>query len=80
MGAGIAESEGACLTISTDDKRDFQQRGFVKLIAVHAISRQRAVPETGEHQWVGGLTLWEVEFRHGEFQIADLRLQIEIIC
>jgi hypothetical protein len=58
--AGIAESKGASLAIAADHQGNFQQRGFVELIAMHVISRQGAVPETCEHQRVGGLALREV--------------------
>ena len=65
MGAGIAEGEWLSLTISADDKRDFEERRLMELVAVHAISGQGAIPETREHERVGGLALWEVEFGHG---------------
>lgn len=73
MRARVAESEWLSLPVSADDQRDLEQRGFVELIAMHAIGGQSAVPETCEHQGIGGLALWEVEFRHG--QIVDYRIK-----
>jgi hypothetical protein len=53
------------LAIAADHQWNFQERGFVELVAMHAVSRHGAVPETGEHQRVSGLTLREIEFWHG---------------
>jgi hypothetical protein len=55
--AGIAKSKGTSLAIAADHQWNFQQRGFVELVVMHAIGRESAVPETGEHQRVGGLAL-----------------------
>ena len=55
--AGIANSKGTSLAIAADHQWNFQQRGFVELVAMHAVGWQGAVPETGEHQRVGGLAL-----------------------
>jgi len=64
MGAGVAQGERMSLAIAADDKRDFEQRRFVQLIAVDAISGQGTIPEAGEHEGIGRLALWEVEFGH----------------
>lgn len=81
MRAGIAKSEGMSLTVATDDKGNFEQCGFVKLIAMDAVGGQRAIPEAGEHQRVRSLALREIEFGHGRrFLKSDFRLQIECIC
>jgi len=37
MGAGIAESKRVSLVVSPDDKRDFEQRRLMELVAMHAI-------------------------------------------
>ncbi len=37
----------------------------MELVAVNTIGGQRAIPEAGEHQGVGGLALREIEFGHG---------------
>ena len=66
MRAGVAQGERLSLAIASDDERNFQQRRLVKLIAMNAIGGQRAIPEAGEHQSIGGLALREVEFGHGD--------------
>ena len=65
MRASIAKREGLSLAIAADDQRNFQQRRLVELITMNAIGRQRAIPESGKHQGIGGLALREVEFGHG---------------
>ena len=65
MRAGVAQGEGLALAVAADDQRNFEQRGFVQLVAMDAIGGQGAIPEAGEHQRVGGLALREVEVGHG---------------
>jgi len=55
VGTGVAQSEGAAYAVASDDKWDFEQHGFVELIAVYAIGRQSAVPEAGKHERIGRL-------------------------
>jgi hypothetical protein len=74
--AGIAEGEGLSGAVAADYQGDLEQRRFVQLIAMNAIGGQRAIPEVGEHQRVGGLALREVEVGHGGFLIFDFRFQI----
>ncbi len=64
MRAGVAKGEGLVLAVTSDDERNFEERGFMELVAVNAIGREGAIPEAGEHQGVGGLALREVEFGH----------------
>ena len=66
MGAGVAQGEGLSEAVAADDERNLEQRGFVELVAMHAIGGQGAIPEAGEHERVGGLALREVEVGHGE--------------
>jgi hypothetical protein len=35
------------------------------LIAMHAVRREGAVPEPGEHERIRSLALWQLDFRHG---------------
>ncbi len=58
-------------TIAPDDKRNFQERSLMKLIAMHLVRRQRAVPEPSQHQCVGGLSLWKIEFWHGQLVVME---------
>ena len=61
MGAGVAQCEGLALIIAPNDERLLEQHGFRKFPATQLIGRQRAIPETEEHERVGGLRLqWEV--------------------
>ena len=64
--ARVAQSERLAETVAADDQGNFQQRGFVQLVAVNAIGGQGAIPEAGEHQCVGGLALREFEIGHGK--------------
>ena len=63
--AGVAQGEGLSDAVAADDEGNFEQRRFVKLVAVDTIGRKGAIPETGEHERVGGLALREVEVGHG---------------
>jgi hypothetical protein len=63
--AGIAESEGLTLAVAADHQGNLKQHGLVQFIAVDAIGRQGAVPETVKHKGVGRLALRGFEFRHG---------------
>ena len=69
--AGVAQGEGLSEAVAADDEGNFEQRGFVELVAVDAIGGQSAIPEAGEHERVGGLALREVEVGHGEMVIFD---------
>ena len=64
--AGIAQGERLADSIASNHQRDFQQRCLVKLIAVHAIGGESAIPEAGEHECIRGLALRKVKFRHGK--------------
>jgi len=74
--AGVAEGEGMVLAIASDDKGNLEKRGFVELVAMNSIGGQRAVPEAGEHQGVGGLALREIEFGHGDWRMSDEALML----
>jgi hypothetical protein len=79
--AGVAQGERLSEAVASNDEGDFEQRRFVKLIAMDAIGGQGAIPEAGEHERVGGLALREVEVGHGEkvrVLISDRRF--EEIC
>ena len=65
MRAGVAEGEGMTKAVAAKDEWDFEQRGFIELIAVNAIGGQGAIPEAGEHERVGRLAVREVEVGHG---------------
>jgi len=65
VGAGIPKSEWLAHSISSNHQWDFQQRRLVKLIAVHALGREGAIPEAGKHQGVRRFCLKRV-FEHGE--------------
>src|SRR5271166_2123836 len=67
MRTSIAQSEGMSLAVAPDNQGDFQQRGLVQLIAMHAIGGQGAIPEARQHQSVSSLALRWVEFGHGKF-------------
>jgi hypothetical protein len=64
MRASVSQGEGISCAVAADDQRQLKQRGFVELIALDTVSRQCAIPETGEHERVGRLALREVEFGH----------------
>jgi hypothetical protein len=64
MRAAIAKSKGPALTIASNNEGNFEQCGFVELIAVNSVRRQSSIPETGKHQGIGRLALGEIEFRH----------------
>jgi hypothetical protein len=70
---GVAQGERAADAIASDHERNLEQHGFIKLIAVRAISGQSAIPEAGEHQRVRRLALGGFEFGHADclFLIAD---------
>jgi hypothetical protein len=55
MGAGVAQSEGLAVAIASDDQRLFEQRRLRKLRSMDLTCRERAVPETEEHERVGCL-------------------------
>jgi len=63
--AGVTQGEGLSLTVATQYEGDFQQHCFLKLVAMHAVGWQSAVPEAGEHERIGRLALRGFEFRHG---------------
>lgn len=65
MRAGIAQRERMSGAVATDYERDFEQRGFVQLISNDSIGRHSPIPESCEHERVGSLSLWEIEFGHG---------------
>jgi hypothetical protein len=68
--AGIAQGKRPSGAVSAHYQRNFQQRGFVQLIAMHPIRGQSAVPEAGEHQGIRSLSLRSFEFGHGK-EIVD---------
>ena len=55
--AGVAQSEGTALAVATDDQRNFEKRGGMKLVASDAVGGQGAIPEAWEHQRIGRLAL-----------------------
>ena len=65
MRAGVAQRKRLSHAVAADDQRSLQQRRLVQLITMHAFRGQGTVPESGEHDRVGRLALWEVEFGHG---------------
>lgn len=67
MGTGIAQSKSMSLTIAADDERDFEQSRLMELVAVNAVGRQGTIPETCQHQGIGGLSLGKIEFEHEKF-------------
>jgi len=69
--ACIAQREGTPLSVASDNKRNREQHGLVELVTMHAIGRQSAIPEAGEHERVRSLALRRVEFGHKE-EIADV--------
>ena len=72
--AGIAQSEWFSHSITSNHQRDLQQSCLMQQIAVHSICWESAIPEAGEHERIGRLSLWKVKFRHGE--IVDCGLLI----
>jgi hypothetical protein len=64
MRARVSQGERLANAISADHERDFEERGFVKLVAMYAVRRKRTIPEAREHQSVRGLPLWGVEVGH----------------
>ena len=65
VGTGVAQGEGTARAVAPDYERNLQQHGLVELVAMHAVGRQGSVPEAGEHERIGRLTLRRVEFGHG---------------
>jgi hypothetical protein len=65
MRAGIAQGEGLAQAVTADDERNLQQSCLVQLVAMNPIGGQGAIPEAGQHERVGRLALWEIEFGHG---------------
>jgi hypothetical protein len=51
--------------VATQYQRDFEQHGFLKLVAMNAVGWHSAIPESGEHERIGHLALGGFEFRHG---------------
>jgi hypothetical protein len=49
------------LAVSSDDQRLFEQHRLDQIAAAESLARERAVPETEEHERVGCLRLeWDV--------------------
>ncbi len=67
MGTGVAQGEGMSLAIAADDERDLKQSRLMELVAVNAVGRQGTIPETCQHQGIGGLSLGKIEFGHEKF-------------
>lgn len=67
MGTGIAQRKRMSGPVAANHQWDFQHRGLVQLVAMHMVGRQRTVPEASEHQCIGGLALWKIEFGHGNW-------------
>jgi hypothetical protein len=63
--AGVTQGEGPSLMVATQYQRDFEQHGFLKLVAMNAVGWHSAIPEAGEHERIGHLALGGFEFRHG---------------
>ncbi len=62
--AGVTQGEGLSLMVATEYQRDFEQHGFLKLVAMNAVGWHSAIPEAGEHERIGHLALGGFEFRH----------------
>jgi hypothetical protein len=45
------------LAVAADYQRDFEERCLMKLVALHAVGGQGAIPEAGEHERIGRLAL-----------------------
>src|SRR5271166_3785208 len=68
---GVAQHERMADSIAPNNQWNLQQRRFVKLITVHSVRWQRAIPEAGKHQRIGRLALGRVGFGYGKIVDSD---------
>ena len=66
VGTSVPQGEGMACAVASYDERNLKQHRLVELVTVDSICRQGPIPEAGEHERIGRLSLGRVDFEHDE--------------